>query len=128
MSSINDEPGSTGVFFQRFNKNQPLSTFMQGISSLLEDKNSDYSCPICFETIEEAHVTRCGHTFCYKCILRSIETLGKCAKCNINLSQQDIFPNFLLNDLVIKYKTNKDTGTLQGNLIGNINKGMNSKK
>lgn len=107
MSTDGDEAGtSTGSFNHRVNRPQAqITTFMQGVNSTVEDKNSDYLCPICFETIEEAHVTRCGHTFCYKCIVRSLESLGRCPKCNINLTQQDIFPNFLLNELIAKYKS-----------------------
>lgn len=76
---------------------------LQGISGTSEDKNNDYLCPICFEVITEAHMTRCGHTFCYPCITKTIETNGRCPKCNLHLTQQEIFPNFLLNELVSKY-------------------------
>lgn len=106
MSTDGGEAGTSTGQHQRIGRTQPqITTFMQGINSTMEDKNSDYLCPICFETIEEAHVTRCGHTFCYRCVIRSLETLGRCPKCNINLTQQDIFPNFLLNELIAKYKT-----------------------
>ena len=39
----------------------------------LQEKNMDFLCPICFELITEAHMTRCGHTFCYPCLLQTIE-------------------------------------------------------
>ncbi|XP_015516837.1 E3 ubiquitin-protein ligase COP1-like [Neodiprion pinetum] len=81
------------------------SSVMQGIGGTLEDKSSDYLCPICFEVINEAHITRCGHTFCYRCIVRSLEVSSRCPKCTFALGQQDIFPNFLLNELIAKYKT-----------------------
>lgn len=86
---------------------RPLSSsnVLHGIGGTLEDKSSDYLCPICFEVINEAHVTRCGHTFCYRCIVRSLEVNSRCPKCTFALGQQDIFPNFLLNELVAKYKT-----------------------
>ena len=32
------------------------------------DKNNDYLCPICFEFLQEAYMTRCGHTFCHACM------------------------------------------------------------
>ncbi|XP_015109882.1 E3 ubiquitin-protein ligase COP1 [Diachasma alloeum] len=83
----------------------PSANVLHGIGGSIEDKNSDYLCPICFEVIDEAHITRCGHTFCYKCITKTLESLGRCPKCNFTLGQQDIFPNFLLNELVSKYKT-----------------------
>uniref|UniRef100_A0A1B6CBX0 RING-type domain-containing protein n=1 Tax=Clastoptera arizonana TaxID=38151 RepID=A0A1B6CBX0_9HEMI len=79
---------------------------LNGIGGSFEDKTNDYLCPICFELIEEAHITRCGHTFCYRCISKSLETSGRCPKCNFSLNgSEHIFPNFLLNELVSKYKT-----------------------
>ena len=80
-------------------------TVLHGIGGTIEDKNNDYLCPICFELIDEAHITRCGHTFCYRCITKSLEINGRCPKCSDILSQQDIFPNFVLNELVSKYKS-----------------------
>ncbi|RZF41135.1 hypothetical protein LSTR_LSTR010787 [Laodelphax striatellus] len=79
---------------------------LNGIGGSYEDKTIDYLCPICFELIEEAHITRCGHTFCYACISKSLEVNGRCPKCSFTLgSQEHIFPNFLLNELVSKYKS-----------------------
>lgn len=39
-----------------------------GLGGSLEDKDCDLLCPVCFELIDEAYVTRCGHSFCYACI------------------------------------------------------------
>ncbi|XP_030750221.1 E3 ubiquitin-protein ligase COP1-like isoform X1 [Sitophilus oryzae] len=69
-----------------------------------EEKNSDFSCPICFNLIDEAHITKCGHTYCFGCITKSLETLKRCPKCNAAITNEDIFPNFLLNDLIKKHK------------------------
>lgn len=77
-----------------------------------EDKNKEYQCPICFRLIEEAHITRCGHTFCFACISKTIETFGKCPKCNSSLtSGEHIIPNFLLNELIGKYKMESSSST-----------------
>ncbi len=40
----------------------------------------NFLCPICFELINEAHMTRCGHTFCYACLLRTIEQTARQAR------------------------------------------------
>lgn len=64
---------------------------------------SHFSCPVCFEVISEATITRCGHTYCSKCIQRSIEINKKCPKCNQSLTSDQTFPNFLLNELITKY-------------------------
>lgn len=78
---------------------------LNGIGGSFEDKTNDFLCPICFELIEEAHITRCGHTFCFACIARSLETYGRCPKCSFVLNgPEHIFPNFLLNELISKHK------------------------
>lgn len=73
-------------------------------SGTFDEKNSDFLCPICFNLIEEAHVTKCGHTYCYNCIIKSIEAIKRCPKCNSALTVDEIFPNFLLNDVIKKHK------------------------
>lgn len=75
------------------------------ISGSYEDKSADFLCPVCFNLIEEAHITKCGHTFCYSCIVKCIETSKRCPKCNTGIASEEmIFPNFLLNDLIKKHK------------------------
>ncbi|GFX09035.1 e3 ubiquitin-protein ligase COP1 [Trichonephila clavipes] len=69
------------------------------------DKDNDFLCPICFEMISEAHMTKCGHTFCFDCISTSLEYNKRCPKCNIVIDgSSDIYPNFLLNELIAKNK------------------------
>ncbi|XP_078052818.1 E3 ubiquitin-protein ligase COP1-like [Augochlora pura] len=97
--------GAVGDCNSRLSKQHYSTNVLHRISGTLEDKNNDYLCPICFEVIDEAHITRCGHTFCYRCILKSLEANGRCPKCSYTLTQQDIFPNFLLHELISKYKT-----------------------
>uniref|UniRef100_A0A1B6JH28 RING-type domain-containing protein n=1 Tax=Homalodisca liturata TaxID=320908 RepID=A0A1B6JH28_9HEMI len=78
---------------------------LNGIGGSFQDKTNDFLCPICFELIDEAYITRCGHTFCHECISKSLENSGRCPKCSFALSGQDhIIPNFILNELVSKYK------------------------
>ncbi|GBM05356.1 E3 ubiquitin-protein ligase COP1 [Araneus ventricosus] len=85
-------------------KKRPFPPVYNGLGSC-EDKNNDYLCPICFEMISEAHMTKCGHTFCYDCISTSLEYNKRCPKCNFVIEGvSDIFPNFLLNELIAKQK------------------------
>ncbi|XP_069120571.1 E3 ubiquitin-protein ligase COP1-like [Argopecten irradians] len=80
-----------------------------GISGSYEDKDNDYVCPICFDLLEEAHMTKCGHTFCYKCIKQSLEQSNRCPKCNFVIdSVQQLFPNFTVNELVLKHRGRQD--------------------
>lgn len=99
----------------RSNSTRRTTTALSGISSTVDMKNPDFLCPICFELISEAHITKCGHTYCYQCIVRSIETSKRCPKCCANLSGQEmIFPNFLLNELVAKERLKQRTAELVG--------------
>ncbi|XP_066259287.1 E3 ubiquitin-protein ligase COP1-like [Euwallacea similis] len=73
-------------------------------TEIFEEINSDFSCPVCFNVIAEAYITKCGHTYCYECIKKSLEIAKRCPKCNFAITLEDVFPNFLLNDLIKKYK------------------------
>lgn len=85
---------------------QQHPTILNGISGSFEDKTNDFLCPICFDVIEEAHITRCGHTFCYRCIAKALEVNHRCPKCSFALAGiEHTFPNFLLNELISKYKS-----------------------
>uniref|UniRef100_A0AAY4AAL3 RING-type domain-containing protein n=1 Tax=Denticeps clupeoides TaxID=299321 RepID=A0AAY4AAL3_9TELE len=76
-----------------------------GLLNSYEDKSNDFVCPICFEMIEEAHMTKCGHSFCYKCIRQSLEDSNRCPKCNYIIDNVDqLYPNFLVNELILKQK------------------------
>lgn len=76
-----------------------------GVTGSYEDRDSDFLCPICFDLIDEAHMTKCGHTFCYKCIKTSLEMANRCPKCNCVIESPDcLFPNFMLNELILKYR------------------------
>ena len=91
-----------------YNSAMPL---LSGVSPSMEDKDNDFVCPICFNLLKEAHITRCGHTFCFECISKCFETNSRCPKCNFDLEnrQKDIFPNFLLNELVAKHRSKLDS-------------------
>lgn len=86
-------------------KKRPQPPVYGGVGSSYEDKDNDFLCPICFEMIEEAHMTKCGHSFCHKCIRSCLEQSNRCPKCNQVLDKPDqIFPNFLLDELVQKQR------------------------
>ncbi|XP_076041505.1 E3 ubiquitin-protein ligase COP1-like isoform X1 [Oratosquilla oratoria] len=85
-------------------RSQPL--VLNGLEGTFENKNTDYLCSVCFDLISEAHMTKCGHTFCYECIKQSIEINKKCPKCNHNIESTDhIFPNLTVNQLIKKKKS-----------------------
>ncbi|OQR78480.1 ubiquitin-protein ligase E3B-like [Tropilaelaps mercedesae] len=63
-------------------------------------------CPICYSLIQDAYMTRCGHSFCHDCVKRCIEKRPACPLCSCELVDKDgkeqIFPNRLLNDLALR--------------------------
>ncbi|XP_028049550.1 E3 ubiquitin-protein ligase COP1 isoform X1 [Monomorium pharaonis] len=109
MGNDSGNAGSSGGLLgdsSKINKPpHPPTNVLQRMTGILEDKSNDYLCPICFDLIDTAYITRCGHTFCHHCIVKCLEIKDRCPKCSFTLSEQDIFPNFLLDELVSKYKT-----------------------
>uniref|UniRef100_H3ASM5 COP1 E3 ubiquitin ligase n=1 Tax=Latimeria chalumnae TaxID=7897 RepID=H3ASM5_LATCH len=91
---------------QSGSRKRPLLTpLCNGLLNSYEDKSNDFVCPICFEMIEEAYMTKCGHSFCSKCIRQSLEDSNRCPKCNYVVDNIDqLFPNFLVNELILKQK------------------------
>lgn len=78
---------------------------LNGLEGTDEEKNSDYLCPVCLDLISEAHMTKCGHTFCYKCLVNSIESNKRCPKCSFTVESIDhIFPNHTVNQQVLKQR------------------------
>jgi E3 ubiquitin-protein ligase RFWD2 len=78
-----------------------------------EDVDSICSCPICVETIQDAFVTPCGHTFCYKCISTHLKNKSNCPSCGAHLVQDHIHPNFLLSK-VRNNNSSSSASSLQG--------------
>ncbi|XP_033643605.1 E3 ubiquitin-protein ligase COP1-like isoform X1 [Asterias rubens] len=99
---------------QRRKRSQPAVYNYNGVHNSYEDKDNDFLCPICFDIIDEAHMTKCGHSFCHKCIIQSLEESNRCPKCNFAIEKNDqIFPNFALNELVLKYRQKSDEKRLK---------------
>lgn len=108
-SFLSSMSGGREMMFSSPVRTRPMKrqhpTVLSGISGSFEDKTNDFLCPICFDIIEEAHITRCGHTFCYQCISKALENTHRCPKCSFALAGvEHTFPNFLLNELIAKYK------------------------
>jgi hypothetical protein len=57
----------------------------------------DFLCPICMQTIRDAFLTACGHSFCYSCINTHLQNRQNCPCCSQFLTAEQLFPNFLLN-------------------------------
>lgn len=105
---VNAVAGESSTLHTRHHSSKrPIA--LNGIGSTVENKNIDYLCPICFDLIIEAHITRCGHTFCFRCISKSVEIFKRCPKCSFTLTTcEQIFPNYVLDELITKYKIKKE--------------------
>jgi len=60
------------------------------------DVDKDFLCPICFQTMEDAFLTSCGHSFCYTCITTHLNNRRNCPSCARYLTAEQLIPNFLL--------------------------------
>jgi E3 ubiquitin-protein ligase RFWD2 len=50
-------------------------------------------------------MTKCGYSFCYKCIHQNLEDNNRCPKCNYVVDNIDhLYPNFLVIELIHKQK------------------------
>ncbi|KAL3627435.1 coatomer subunit alpha [Castilleja foliolosa] len=67
-----------------------------------QDLDKDILCPICMQIIKDAFLTACGHSFCYMCIATHLQNKSDCPCCSHFLTATHIYPNFLLNKLLMK--------------------------
>ncbi|KAJ2844938.1 hypothetical protein GGI22_006717, partial [Coemansia erecta] len=65
-------------------------------------------CPICLDTIREAFMTACGHSFCYRCISQHLGERQSCPTCFQSLESDQIYPNFALNRLILRKSAEGD--------------------
>lgn len=66
------------------------------------EMDKDLLCPICMQIIRDAFLTVCGHSFCYMCIVTHLQNKNDCPCCGHYLTTSQLFPNFLLNKLLLK--------------------------
>ncbi|GMI70940.1 CONSTITUTIVE PHOTOMORPHOGENIC 1, ARABIDOPSIS THALIANA CONSTITUTIVE PHOTOMORPHOGENIC 1, FUSCA 1 [Hibiscus trionum] len=64
--------------------------------------DKDLLCPICMQIIKDAFLTSCGHSFCYMCIITHLRNKSDCPCCSQFLTNNQLFPNFLLDKLLKK--------------------------
>lgn len=67
-----------------------------------EEVDKDILCPICMQIIKDAFLTACGHSFCYMCIVTHLQNKSDCPCCSHYLTTNHLYPNFLLNKLLMK--------------------------
>ncbi|KAG8365372.1 hypothetical protein BUALT_Bualt18G0097800 [Buddleja alternifolia] len=67
-----------------------------------EEMDNDILCPICMQIMKDAFLTACGHSFCYMCIFTHLQNKSDCPCCSRFLTSSHLYPNFLLNKLLMK--------------------------
>ncbi|KAK3761497.1 hypothetical protein RRG08_040277, partial [Elysia crispata] len=86
-------------------RKRPATPVLGGHEGSYKSVNNDFICPICFDLIDEAYMTKCGHSFCHSCIERSLERNNRCPRCGVPIeNSSQIFPNFTLMELIRKHK------------------------
>jgi hypothetical protein len=59
-------------------------------------------CIICSDNFNKCTITKCGHSFCEKCILNCININNSCPTCKHPLNKTEIFKNYLVDDIISK--------------------------
>ncbi len=72
-------------------------------------------CPICFDKLgtKNFSVTKCGHTFCTSCLLKSSNRNGLCPLCRSELSENIIKKTFITNKENIIKRSLDDFGIVE---------------
>eukprot|EP00002_Diphylleia_rotans_P029783 TRINITY_DN607_c0_g1_i20.p1 TRINITY_DN607_c0_g1~~TRINITY_DN607_c0_g1_i20.p1 ORF type:complete len:441 (-),score=90.75 TRINITY_DN607_c0_g1_i20:1510-2832(-) len=72
------------------------------VPSKKRSAREDTDCVICLSLMINPHLTPCGHTFCLECISKHLESKQSCPLCSKQLTNDHLFPNIQLNNLVKK--------------------------
>nr|XP_029539096.1 E3 ubiquitin-protein ligase RAD18 isoform X6 [Oncorhynchus nerka] len=76
----------------------PNLTCLKNVDTLLR-------CPICFDFLSIAVMTKCSHNFCSLCIRKFMSYKLQCPVCNSPTTEQDLRNNRILDDLVTNFQT-----------------------
>lgn len=76
---------------------------------LLTNKSNIENCPICYENSNNFGITRCGHSFCQKCLIKCISKKPQCPICRCILLNDDVlyFSDSEYNFCEFKQKSNQ---------------------
>ncbi|XP_030634490.1 E3 ubiquitin-protein ligase RAD18 [Chanos chanos] len=72
--------------------------------SCLKNIDTLLRCPICFDFVNIAMMTRCSHNFCSLCIRKFLSYKLQCPVCNLAMTEQDLRNNRILDDLVQSFQ------------------------
>ncbi|CAL8336892.1 unnamed protein product [Lota lota] len=78
----------------------PSLTCLKNVDALLR-------CPICFDFVSIAMMTKCSHNFCSLCIRKCLSFKLQCPVCNSSTTEQDLRNNRILDDLVTSFQSTR---------------------
>jgi SNF2 family DNA or RNA helicase len=65
------------------------------LKTAIANVNETDTCPICLDDIEKVTITKCGHKFCWECLIETYEaqshSIFKCPTCNTQLHSNEIY-------------------------------------
>ncbi|XP_059820446.1 LON peptidase N-terminal domain and RING finger protein 2 isoform X2 [Hypanus sabinus] len=68
---------------------------------------SDFECSLCMRLFYEPITTSCGHTFCLRCLERSLDHNSRCPLCKKNVAEYLVTrafgKAFLIEELIVRY-------------------------
>ncbi|KAI9205927.1 WD40-repeat-containing domain protein [Polychytrium aggregatum] len=79
--------------------------------SIAPPEESISQCKICLGTISEAYMTKCGHSFCHRCIRSQLDYRLECPICKQPVGVEEIYPNFSLNKLITESQAPSTTAS-----------------
>jgi hypothetical protein len=85
----------TPIYFYDLTMNADIETGSTSASSSVRGDAAAFDakeCPVCFEVIQpDANmcITPCGHSFCFKCVARSMKNNDTCPICRSRLKDED---------------------------------------
>lgn len=60
----------------------------------------EFECPVCFSTLNESIMTKCGHVFCKACIEECLNRRHECPNCKQATEAKDVIPNYTLDKII----------------------------
>jgi hypothetical protein len=68
----------------------------------------EFTCPVCFNVIDDCYMTTCGHNFCSECIKECINRKPQCPVCNAALTKQQLIKNKHIDRLILILQQEKE--------------------
>jgi SNF2 family DNA or RNA helicase len=81
-------------YTSKISESKYMLTMLEKINTVIESKNEDITCVICFSEIcydVTSVLTSCGHLYCENCILQAIKYKSECPTCKGKLNSDSLY-------------------------------------